>query len=136
MSDKTLISANSEKPSAERKGWATPVRLAPYGVYAVSLVAQGLADFVYKTVNIFVNYLAPCQYWREPNCLQCDGVEVIKGGGFLKSYYIIMQRSSRSRSDWRKWFFLFRALQEKVHLDVSHFEKLLSEHGSRSSRPP
>ena len=24
--------------------------------------------------------------------------------------------------------FLFRALQEKVHLDVSHFEKLLSAH--------
>ena len=81
----TLISAHSEKPSAERKGRAAPVRLAPYGVYAVFLVAQGLADFVYKTVNIFVNYLAPCQYWREPNCLQCDGVEVIKGGGFLKS---------------------------------------------------
>ena len=39
-----------------------------------------------------------------------------------------MQRSSRSRSDWQKWFFLFRALQEKVHLDVSHFEKLLSAH--------
>ena len=56
---------------------------APLRVYAVSLVAQGLADFVYKAVNIFVNYLAPCQYWREPNPLGCDGVEVIKGGGFF-----------------------------------------------------
>ncbi len=56
---------------------------APLRVYAISLVAQGLADFVYKAVNIFVNYLVPCGRWREPNLIRCDGVEVIKGDGFF-----------------------------------------------------